>query len=129
MNDLKHPHRVRAELPAGGGVLVELVCALCHDAHASSITCPICQRLFCIEGCFEVHLNARDAYESDAAIDQFMMSPAGKAFRDLIENADEDGVVDWQHVRSCEDCGAETRETLIETIFEWLHDVRQERKQ
>lgn len=115
----KQPQRVRYELP-GGGVVLENVCAMCREG-ADGIICPICNRLFCAEVCFGVHLVARDEHDSDTAIESFLASPIGEPFRNMVEENSE-GKVDWHHARSCDDCSHEIRETLFETLVDMLHD-------
>lgn len=92
---LKHPHAVRYELPNGGGVLLEPVCALCgdpmrsvadlmtitdqrlrpHDWHRGGIKCSVCDRSFCADPCYSVHLSARDRFDSDEAIAAHQQTP------------------------------------------------------
>jgi len=109
---LKQPTRVRLELPDGGGVIIEDVCALCHES-VDSIRCPICQRLFCAELCYGVHLNARDEFDTEEAIDAFLHSPLG---RKLVEEAFRDVEVDWKHARECSNCNHELHLGLVDAL-------------
>ena len=55
--------RIRWELPDGAGVVLEELCALCDTPivpGAPGTICPVCERVFCVEPCFGVHLIARD---------------------------------------------------------------------
>jgi hypothetical protein len=119
------PHRLRLELP-GGGVVLEPVCALCEDVTSASVTCPICDRMFCLEPCFEVHLHARDAFESRDAIERFLASPDGQPFRSLVEeHVITHGAkpVDWAHARDCDDCRSFVHEVLMHVLVEALQDA------
>lgn len=127
MNTVKHPHRVRAELPSGG-VLLEPVCALCHEVN-DAVSCPICDRLFCVEACFEVHLNARDSYDSEDAIRTFLRTPEAHAllstaFADVKKENGEP--VDWRHALTCEDCNADLRDTIVRLLLEGVDEIRVE---
>ncbi len=119
------PHRVRLELPDGGGVVLEPVCALCNDVAPDTIHCPICSRVFCAEGCFEVHLNARDAGDSTEAFDKFLVSPEAQPFRQMIEECSEHKV-DWQHSRDCPNCRPELQAMLAELLVGAFKDAVQE---
>ena len=127
-DDVKHPHRVRMELPAGGGVILEPLCALCQEVN-DAITCPICTRLFCVDGCFEVHFNARDSYDNELAIRTFLRTPEAHAllsaaFADVKkENGDP---VDWRHGLTCEDCNAELRDRIVHLLLDGVADIRAE---
>ncbi len=60
------PHRVRYELPDGHGVVLAEVCALCEETLDGGTVCPVCDRVFCAESCYGVHLIARDAADVEA---------------------------------------------------------------
>lgn len=127
-DDVKHPHRVRDELPNGGGVLLEPLCALCREA-TDAITCPICERLFCLDGCFEVHFNARDKYDSEEAVRAFLRTSTAHAmlsaaFQDRKKENGEP--VDWRHGLTCEDCNAELRDLVVELLLDTAHGFQHE---
>jgi hypothetical protein len=105
---------------------LEDVCALCKDTLTDSVTCPICARMLCLDPCFEVHLHARDAFESRDAIDRFLASPNGQPFRDLVDvhiKAHNEKAVDWTHARDCDDCGAFVHETLMYVLVEGVRQA------
>ena len=133
----KQPHRVRLQLPDSNGVVLESVCALCHDG-IDGIVCPICSRMFCTEPCFGVHLNARDAIET-VAIDVFLASSSGqKLVEDFIaeydatdENDKIDDDIDWPHVKHCMNCRETLRPIAIEAalLAAMPPDMRDQRKE
>jgi hypothetical protein len=53
------------ELPDGKGIVLGVSCALCEKPLESGIVCPVCLRYFCADGCFGVHLVARDGADED----------------------------------------------------------------
>jgi hypothetical protein len=112
------------ELPDGGGVVIEPICALCHGVE-DAMTCPICGRLFCADGCFEVHLNARDALDSREAVDKFLASPDAVPFKQLVDEYSETKI-DWLHTRNCDDCRAEMHQVLVSVLVEGLKGALQE---
>jgi hypothetical protein len=125
----QQPHRVRFELPNGGGVVLEIVCALCRETPSTdTICCPICDRVFCAEACFEVHLNARDALDSNDAFDRFVMSPEAAPFREVIEEESEHKV-DWQHTRDCPNCRPEMQAMLSALLVDAFRDAAQEEEE
>jgi len=52
---------VRLELPDGHGVVLGAVCTLCAAPVDNGAMCKICDRVFCAEPCYGVHLVARDS--------------------------------------------------------------------
>ncbi len=119
--NVKQPHRVRLELPDGGGVVLEPVCAFCHE-DGDSILCPICDRLFCFEGCcFEVHLNARDSLDAPEAIRAFLRTPTAHALLEQAFAGAGDKTIDWRHGLTCENCNAELRDIIVELLRERVH--------
>jgi len=71
------PFRVRHVLPDGHGVVLGEVCALCEETLDGGIVCEVCDRVFCAEPCYGVHLIARDAADADA--DEVFAAQAAKA--------------------------------------------------
>ena len=109
----EQPNRVRFELADGGGVILEAVCALCRDpiVDGDEMPCPICRRVFCINACFGVHLRARDALDSNYAVETFLKSSVGATF---LEEAFKDVKdADWRHALTCSDCGPELTATVL----------------
>lgn len=107
------PYRVIAELPEGAGVWIEHVCVLCGEAN-EAIECPICQRVFCVELCFDVHFNARDTLDAPDKIDAFLRTAKAHEILDTMLNGQN---VDWRHGLTCDNCRIDLREITVQTLL------------
>lgn len=106
------PHRVVAELANGQGVILEPVCVLCGEAN-EAIACPVCTRVFCVELCFGVHFQARDAFDAPDRIDAFLRT---KTAHDLLDATITDEKMDWRHGLTCDNCRPALREMVMEAL-------------
>jgi hypothetical protein len=107
-------YRVIAELPDGNGVIIEPLCELCCEANPA-ITCPICNRTFCVELCFGVHFNARDSKDAPDKIDAFLRTQQA---HNLLDAMIEDKKVDWRHALTCDNCKPMLHEAAMRLLVD-----------
>lgn len=106
------PYHVVAELPDGNGVWIEEACVLCGEANPA-IACPICTRVFCVELCFGVHFQARDAFDAPDRVDTFLRT---KTAHDLLDATINDEKLDWRHGLTCENCRPDLRDMVTRAL-------------